>query len=164
MPRPVPPPHIWLSEHEERVWRSLGNMVHRLRLALERELESDAGLSFVEYYAMARLSEEPEGRLRMSELAAAVNASLSRLSHLVKRLESWGCVRREPDPSDGRYTVAILTKTGYANLRKAAPAHVACVRELVIGDFGPRELEQLLRLSERITARIDASPWRQELV
>ena len=77
----------------------------------------------------------------MSDLAAVTNASLSRLSHLVKRLESWGFVRREPDPTDGRFTIAILTESGYAKLVASAPAHVHCVRELVIDEFIPAELD-----------------------
>ena len=138
-------------------------MVHKLRGALECELERDAGLSFTEYHALARLSEEPGHALRMSELAILTNASLSRLSHLVKRLESWGFVRREPDPTDGRFTVAFLTDAGYEKLVASAPAHAACVRELVIEEFSAGELEQLQELSERIVGRIDASSWKQEL-
>jgi DNA-binding MarR family transcriptional regulator len=153
----------WLSAEQERAWRSVGNLVHKLRWALECQLERDSGLSFIEYHALARLSEEPGRRLRMSELAAVTNASLSRLSHLVKRLESWGFVRREPDVNDGRYTIAILTDDGYAKLVASAPAHVHCVRELVIDEFSPAELQQLQRLCDRIIARIDASDWRQEL-
>ena len=87
-------------------------MTQKLRWALECQLERDSDLSFIEYHALARLSEEPDGTLRMSELAALTNASLSRLSHLVKRLEERGLVRREPDPADGRFTNAILTDQG----------------------------------------------------
>ena len=99
----------------------------------------------------------------MSELAVLTYASLSRLSHLVKRLESWGFVRREPDANDGRYTIAILTENGYAKLVASAPAHVHCVRELVIDEFSSAELKQLQSLCDRIVARIDASDWKQEL-
>lgn len=95
-------------------------------------LQEDAGLSFIEYHALARLSENPGDTMRMSELAEVTNASLSRLSHLIKRLELRQLVRREPDPNDGRYTNAILTRTGRRFLTASAPAHVAKVRELVI--------------------------------
>ena len=91
----------WLTRDQELAWRSVASMVHRLRWALECQLERDSDLSFIEYHALARLSEEPDHRLRMSDLAAVTDASLSRLSHLIKRLESWGFVRREPD-SDRR--------------------------------------------------------------
>jgi DNA-binding MarR family transcriptional regulator len=94
---------------------------------------------------------------------ARAHASLSCLSHLVKRLESWGFVRREPDAHDGRYTIAILTDSGYKKLGASAPSHVHFVRELVIEEFSSAELEQLQRLCDRIVARIDASKWKQEL-
>src|SRR5215204_2495460 len=153
----------WLNRDQELAWRSVASMVHRLRWALECQLEHDSDLSFIEYYALARLSEEPDHRLRMSDLAAVTDASLSRLSHLIKRLESWGLVRREPDPTDGRFTIAILTDAGYARLVASAPAHVACVRQLVIDEFSAAELAQLKSLCARIVARVDASAWKQAL-
>jgi DNA-binding MarR family transcriptional regulator len=144
----------WLSEDEEAAWRALALMTHELRWALETQLERDADLSFTEYHALARLSEQADHTLRMSELAALTNASLSRLSHLVARLEKRGFIRREPDPTDGRYTNAILTAKGYKKLVASAPRHVEAVRSLVVDPLTPRELQQLGELSERITARI----------
>jgi DNA-binding MarR family transcriptional regulator len=135
--------------------------MHKLRWALECQLERDSELSFIEYHALARLSEEPDRTLRMSELAMVTNASLSRLSHLVTRLEKWGYVRREPDKTDGRFTNAILTRAGFAKLVSSAPAHVAAVRQLVIDEFSPPELDQLREFCERIDARVEASDWKQ---
>ena len=72
-------------------------------------------------------------------------------------------MRREPDPTDGRYTIAILTENGYVKLVTSAPAHVQCVRELVIDEFSSAELKQFQGLCDRIVTRIDASEWKQEL-
>ena len=138
-------------------------MLHKLPWALECQLQRDSDLSFTEYHALARLSEEPERRLRMSDLAVLTNVSLSRLSHLIKRLEARRYVRRHTDPTDGRYTIASLTAAGYKKLVASAPAHVACVRELVIDEFGVRELAELQELCDRVTARVDTSEWKQEL-
>jgi DNA-binding MarR family transcriptional regulator len=151
----------WLTGAEEAAWRALALVMHQLRWALECQLEHDCGLSYIEYHCLARLSEVPDHTLRMSELAAVTNASLSRLSHLVSRLEQRGMVRREPDPTDGRFTNAILTDAGYAKLVDSAPAHVAAVRALVIDEFSASELRQLRKTAERIVARIDAvdPPW-----
>ena len=139
-------------------------MFQTLHSALESQMKQDSDLSFIEYYALARLSEETDHRLRMSELARECNASLSRLSHLIKRLESRGMVRREPDATDGRFTVAILTNAGYKKLLASAPAHVDCVRQLVIGDFTAAEQAQLREMSNRIVARIEASGWKHNLI
>jgi DNA-binding MarR family transcriptional regulator len=153
----------WLTGDEEQAWRAVGSVMHKLGWALECQLERDSDLSFIEYYTLARLSEEPTRTMRMSELAEVTNASLSRLSHLVTRLEQWGFVRREPDPTDGRYTNAILTKAGHDKLRASAPAHVEAVRELVVDEFSPTELDKLRAFCERIVARVDASAWKQPL-
>ncbi|MDQ1667553.1 MAG: hypothetical protein QOH75_3584 [Actinomycetota bacterium] len=147
----------WLSSDEEAAWRAIVQVMVKLPWAIECQLESDAGLSFIEYHAMARLSEDPEHTLRMSELALLTNASLSRLSHLVKRLESRGLVRREVDAADGRYTNAILTKAGYELLVASAPGHVARVRSLVVDALSSAELRQLHHAAERLLARMETS-------
>jgi DNA-binding MarR family transcriptional regulator len=153
----------WLTGEEEQTWRAVASVLNKLGWALECQLERDSDLSFIEYYALARLSEEPTGTLRMSELAVVTHASLSRLSHLVTRLERWGFVRREPDPTDGRYTNAVLTPAGRGKIRDSAPAHVEAVRDLVIDPFTPAELDQLREFCERIVARVDGSAWTQPL-
>src|SRR5256885_7305996 len=133
----------WLSSDEDAAWRVIAQFLVTLPWALECQLQRDAGLSFIEYHALAMLSETPDHTRRMSDLAAVTNASLSRLSHLIKRLEARGFVRREADPTDGRSTNAVLTKAGYKYLVASAPAHVATVRQLVIDPFTRTELRQL---------------------
>ena len=147
----------WLDQDEETTWRALSYVMVKLPWALERQLQRDAGLSFIEYYTLARLSEDPEHTLRMSVLAEVTDASLSRLSHLVKRLESRGLVRREPDPTDGRFTNAIMTKAGYAKLVASAPGHVETVRSLVFDMLSPAELRQLRESALGIGAGIESA-------
>jgi DNA-binding MarR family transcriptional regulator len=147
----------WLSPDELAAWRSFSRMVAKLQWALECQLQRSAALSFVEYHALAMLSERTDHTMRMSELADLTNASLSRLSHLVKRLEQRDLVRRQPDPENGRFTNAILTEQGFATLVAAAPAHVAAVRELVIDAVTPAQLRQFGAGAERIMQRIDGA-------
>ena len=146
----------WLSSEEEAAWRVIAQLMVRLPWALECQLQRDADLSFIEYHALARLSEDPKHTLRMSELAMLTNASLSRLSHMVKRLESRKLVRREVDPSDGRFTNAILTKAGYKLLVASAPGHVAQVRSHVVDVLSAAELQQLRSAAEHVLASIEA--------
>jgi DNA-binding MarR family transcriptional regulator len=151
-------PTRWLTADEEAAWRAFASVLVRLPWALECQLQRDAGLSFIEYHALAMLSETPDHTRRMSDLAAVTNASLSRLSHLIKRLEGRGFVRRETDSTDGRYTNAVLTKAGHKHLVASAPAHVATVRQLVIDPFTEGELRQLHEAAERILRRVEQQP------
>jgi DNA-binding MarR family transcriptional regulator len=155
-PAAPPTPH-WLDDEQQSAWRAYAAATVKLRWALECQLQNDAGLSFIEYHALARLSETRDHTMRMSELAEVTNASLSRLSHLIKRLEQRNLVRREPDPNDGRYTNAILTPAGWELLVASAPAHVAKVRELVIDALSPAQLRNLRTASERIIERVETS-------
>ena len=88
-------------------------------------------------------------------MALFTNASLSRLSRVVKRLEDRDLVRREADLSDGRFTNAILTDEGFRTIEAAAPAHVAHVRSLVIDVLSPEQLRRVGGAAERIWSRID---------
>jgi DNA-binding MarR family transcriptional regulator len=151
------PPVKWLTAAEVDSWLSVVRMMTWLPWSIDQQLRRDSNLGMVEYQVMARLSQRPERTLRMSELADLANASLSRLSHLVKRLEDRGFVRREPDPADGRFTNAILTDLGFQTLAEAAPGHVAHVRSLVIDVISPEQLRRLGLVAERITSRIDIS-------
>ena len=151
------PPVKWLTAAEVDSWLSLVRLMTWLAWSIDQQLRRDSNLAMVEYQVLAMLSESPERTLRMSSLADLANASLSRLSHLVKRLEERGLVRREPDPADGRFTNAILTDKGFQTLAEAAPGHVAHVRSLVVDVLSPEQLRRLGRTADRIMSRIDTS-------
>ena len=150
---------LWLSDGELASWLSVVRLITRLPWAIDAQLQRDADLSMVEYMTMAMLAATPEWTMRMSELAEQASTSLSRLSHLVKRLESRGYVRREPDPVDGRFTNAILLPAGMVKLESVAPGHVAYVRHLVVDNISAERLRRLGRDAEQIVQRID-SPAR----
>lgn len=151
------PPVKWLTAAEVDSWLSVVRMMTWVPWSIDQQLRRDSNLGMAEYQVMARLSPGPERTMRMSQLADLANASLSRLSHLVKRLEARGFVRREPDPEDGRFTNAILTDEGLRVLSEAAPAHVAHVRSLIIDVLSPEQLRRLGLVADRIVARIDTS-------
>jgi DNA-binding MarR family transcriptional regulator len=152
-------PGSWLTPGQLASWLSVVRLMTRLPWAIDAQLQRDAGLSMIEYMTMAMLSEAPERTLRMSDLAESTSSSLSRLSHLVTRLESRGYVRREADHADGRFTNAILLPAGLRKLESAAPSHVAYVRQLVIDNLSPERLRRLGQDADRIVGRID-SPAR----
>jgi DNA-binding MarR family transcriptional regulator len=152
----------WLTAAQLEAWQAITLLLVLLPTALEAQLQRDAQLSYVEYYVLAGLSERPNHTMRMSELAVLTNAELSRLSHLITRLQKRGYVRREPDPNDGRYTNAVLTEAGYDHVVAAAPGHVAAVRELVIDALDDNALKAVQDIAERITARIDNTEHNKE--
>ena len=147
----------WLAAAELDSWLSVVRMLTWLPWSIDQQLQRDSRLRMVEYQVLAMLSTSPERTMRMSSLAEVTNASLSRLSHLVKRLEARGLVRREPDPTDGRFTKAILTEKGFRTIAEAAPGHVSHVRSLVIDVLSPEQLRRLGRDADRIVSRIDTS-------
>ena len=122
----------WLTDEQQAAWRPFIALLLRLPAALDAQLQRDAGITNFDYLVLSGLSESPSRTLRMSELAAIANSSLSRLSHVVSRLEARGWVRREPCPGDGRFINAVLTDEGWQKVLATAPGHVAAVRELLL--------------------------------
>src|SRR6476659_9799287 len=127
----------WLSDDERAAWVRLAAVLELLPGVLDSQLRRDADLTHFEYFLLAMLSEAPERTLRMTALAQRTNATLPRLSHVVRRLEDRGLVRRFPCPDDGRATNARLTDEGWAAVVAAAPGHVANVRSNVIDALSP---------------------------
>jgi DNA-binding MarR family transcriptional regulator len=142
----------WLSDEQQAAWRPFVALLLRLPAALDTRLQKDAGITQFDYLVLSGLSEAPDRTLRMSELAAMASGSLSRLSHVVSRLEARGWVRREPCPGDGRFINAVLTDAGWEKVVATAPGHVAAVRELLVSTLTEKEFEQLGAISARVLA------------
>jgi DNA-binding MarR family transcriptional regulator len=148
----------WLDDDEQRAWRQLAAVMLKLPTELERQLQRDAGLSHFEYWVMALLSEAPDRTLRLSHLADQANASLSRLSHVVTRLEKRRWVERRPCPGDARTTLAVLTDAGWDTVVAAAPGHVDAVRRLVFDGMGEDDVADLARVCGAIAERLGGAP------
>ena len=133
----------WLTADELETWKTLQLMMALLTGALGEQLQRDSNLSFLEYYVLAGLSDQPDHTMRLSQLAILANSELSRLSHLMRRLENRGLVRREPDPEDGRFTNATLTDDGWEKVVATAPGHVAAVRRFFAEVLEPEQLQHL---------------------
>jgi len=146
----------WLNPEERKAWVAFVGVFARLPVEFDRQVQHDAGINLFDYRVMATLSEASERSLRMSDLAFLADGSLPRLSQVVTRLEQHGWIRRTPDPTDGRYTLAVLTPQGWNKVVDAAPDHVAAVRRLVIDRLTKPQIAQLAAISRRISNAIDA--------
>jgi DNA-binding MarR family transcriptional regulator len=145
----------WLDDRELAAWVRLAAVLELLPGVLDTQLRRDAGLTHFEYYCLAMLSEAPQRTLRMTALAQQANATLPRLSHVVRKLEERGLVERFPCPHDARATNARLTPAGWDKVVTTAPGHVANVRHHVIDALTPAQVDQLAALSEAMLARLD---------
>lgn len=134
----------WLDAEQQQIWRSYLVGSARLLDRLEQDLQPHR-LSLAEYEVLVRLSEAPHRQLRMSELAASVSVSRSRLTHTAARLEAAGLLRRTACPEDRRGILAELTAEGFRRLGAAAPDHVAGVREAFIDFIDPADFAAIGR-------------------
>ena len=145
----------WLSDDERAAWLATAAIMISLPAALDTRLQQDAGLTLFEYLVLSVLSERDDRTMRMTDIAAGVSASLSRLSHVATRLEKRGLLHRVRVPGAGRRTNAQLTPAGYAAVVAAAPGHVAAVRELFVDTLEAGDLAAFQRVGAAVAARID---------
>ena len=151
---PVPPgttgPTRWLDAEEQQAWRAWLYSTQLLQERLDRELTRATGISHAYYEILVQLSEAPERRMRMSQLADLSLSSRSRLSHAVTRLEERGWIRRQVCPEDGRGQLAVLTDEGFAALEAAAPVHVESVRTHLFDQLSPAQVGALQDVGETL--------------
>jgi DNA-binding MarR family transcriptional regulator len=144
---------IWLSEREQRAWRSYVGSQSLLKAALARELQRDSGLSEADFEMLVLLSEASGRRLRAFELGAAAGWEKSRLSHHLTRMEQRGLITRE-QCADSRYFDIVLTDHGLDVIQAAAPRHVAHVREWFVAALTPEQLDTLAEACDAVSAQV----------
>ncbi|PRY12075.1 MarR family winged helix-turn-helix transcriptional regulator [Kineococcus rhizosphaerae] len=150
----------WLDAEEQAAWRRLAALLTVLPAALDAQLQRDAGLTHFEYWVLSALSEAPDRTLRMSCLAGLAHGSLSRLSHVARRLERRGWLTRRPDPGDGRFTLATLTDAGWDRVAAAAPGHVGAVRRAVFDALTPEQVRALREIGDSVLRSAEAERTR----
>jgi DNA-binding MarR family transcriptional regulator len=141
---------LWLDPEDQTVWRQFLRANVELQRCLTRDLQSHDGLSGADYGVLVHLSEAPERRLRVYQLAECIEWEKSRLSHHLARMAQRGLIRREGCPTDSRGAYVALTDAGSAAVVAAAPRHVALVRRVFVEALSP---EQRTALGE-VTAAI----------
>ncbi|MGP4012641.1 MarR family winged helix-turn-helix transcriptional regulator [Streptomyces sp. 4N124] len=160
----------WLTPEEQRAWRAYIGAVLLVEDALDRQLQQEAGMPHMYYSILATLSETEERKLRMTDLAARLKITRSRLTYAVTRLEKDGLVRRENCRWDKRGSIAALTDEGMTVLERAAPGHVETVRALLFDRLTPEQVGQMEEIFSKVAegfegdaaqAAPDDVPWRR---
>ena len=145
----------WLSEREERAWRSLQFMQMRLDAELARQLAADSGLSYPDYLVLVALTDQPDGRMRLFELGRVLGWEKSRLSHHTGRMAKRGLVEKEECPTDRRGSYVAITAEGRQEIEVAAAGHVRSVRRLFLDHLSPDELDVIGGAAEKVLAAME---------
>jgi DNA-binding MarR family transcriptional regulator len=145
----------WLTDDEQRAWRGLLQMTSRLDARLNRELQQASGLSLADYDVLVLLTEAPDGRLRVFQIAEELQWEQSRLSHHLVRMQRRGLVAREECTTDRRGAFVVLTDAGRDAIEKAAPPHVALVRQLVFDGSSTEQIAMLEFFVGRVLSRLE---------
>jgi DNA-binding MarR family transcriptional regulator len=147
----------WLTEEEQRAWRGLLRMTAQLNARANRQLQEEYGISLPDYEVLVALSEAPEGRLRVFEVADALAWEQSRVSHQLARMQRRGLIARQDCATDARGAFAVLTAAGRAAIEQAAPAHVELVRQLVFDELSRGQVSALTEITTRVLDRLAAT-------
>jgi DNA-binding MarR family transcriptional regulator len=139
----------WLDETEMRAWRGLLRMGWLIDVGIGRDL-TEAGLSFADYHVLANLSETRGHQMRITDLAARISWSKSRLSHQLSRMQARGLVCRSTCPTDARGALAVLTPAGLKAIQNAAPGHVESIRRHLLQPLTPEQVGALADIAEAV--------------
>ena len=155
----------WLSPAQLQAWLAFMSVQMRMNYEMNRQLQSDSDLSLADYHVLNALTDAPDGRLQVSDLAALIGWERSRASHQLRRLCERGLAERVPSEDDGRATDAVLTKAGREAIEAAAPDHVALVRRLFFDPLPDELLAPLTAALEHVQVNINFNsslppvPW-----
>ena len=145
----------WLTDEQQRTWRNWLRLNRELQATLAREIAATSDLSMADFGVLVQLTDVPEGRARISELADNLGWERSRVSHQLKRMQTRGLVERFECEEDGRGSFVGVTAAGRSAIQDAAPGHVASVRRLVVDHLTAEEFADFGRLVERLLEAID---------
>lgn len=147
----------WLTDREQRTWRSYLQMTALLNARMNRDLQNDCGLSVADFAVLVELSESAEGRMRVMELARDLRWEKSRLSHQLARMQKRGLIERAECTDDRRGAWAVLTDEGRRTIVAAAPLHVATVRGVMFDVLTPAQVDALGEISDTVLAKLRAN-------
>ena len=145
----------WLTATEQRVWRRWLTLNARLSATLHKELHDDAGLSMPDYEVLVHLTDSPQGRIRVTDLARLLQWERSRVSHHTTRMERRRLVQRVECAEDGRGAFIVITPQGRAAIEQAAPGHVTTVRRLIFDALTPDEIDALATITDKALTQLD---------
>ncbi len=140
----------WLSPEERKAWLSFVLATSTVLDAMDRQLHADYGINRSQFSILQAVAMAPGGAIRMTDVAAGLRFSPSRLSHAVARLEKDGWLERRPDPNDGRGQLVALTVEGQRRVDEVAPRHVAEVRARLFDHLSAEQVAQLQAISDAL--------------
>ncbi|MBM7369056.1 MarR family winged helix-turn-helix transcriptional regulator [Gordonia hydrophobica] len=141
-------------EIRARGWRTLVALHSLIETRLEKSLQSEHGLSVVEFTVLDALSRQDGWHMRMQQLARAAALSSSATTRLVTRLEDRALLTRILCADDRRGIYTELTPAGVELLQQARPTHDAVLEEALTT---AAEQPELAPLADAIHARTPAA-------
>ncbi|WP_308014975.1 MarR family winged helix-turn-helix transcriptional regulator [Nocardia coffeae] len=145
----------WLEPEQARTWRAYIDASRLLQGAMERQLSRDSGIGFADFEILVALSEAPDRRLRMAEVADRIMTTRGGVSRALARLVRAGWAERVDCEDDGRGVWAVLTAAGWEKLVETAPGHVETVRKHLFDALTPDEVGRLGDVLSRVVEHMD---------
>ena len=146
----------WLNSAEMKAWRGFVSTSSDLLNLIARDLEP-FGIDGGDYQLLAMLSEAPDQKLKMCDLAERLRLSRSGLTRRMDGVLKAKYVAQVRDNQDGRVVFAHLTKKGFDFIKKVAPYHLESVRRRMIDLLSVAELKAFGSGFEKISKNVKQS-------
>lgn len=142
-----------MTPEQSRAWLALISTAELLPAALDAQLQRDADLTHYEFMLLSAL--QRGGAMRLSDLAAATNATLPRASKVASRLQQRDLLERAGSTQDRRSVLLKLSRQGRRRLVLATPEHFATAHRLVLDRLTPAQLDALADALEPVVRALD---------
>jgi DNA-binding MarR family transcriptional regulator len=143
----------WLNAHEMAAWRAFILTAGDVIRAIERDLDP-FDLDFGDYQLLVMLSEAPDERLRMCDLADSLRLTRSGLTRRMDGVLKKKLVTRTQSTQDGRVAIVQISPKGMDVLKNAAPHHLESVRSHVIDLLSPAEIKAFTTAFTKIAHKL----------
>src|SRR3954454_6100365 len=147
----------WLDAREQAAWRAYLDMNALLTARLNREMQEESGISISDFSVLVCLSEHPDARMRVLELARGLGWEKSRLSHQLTRMQQRGLIERSNCSEDRRGAFVVLTAQGRRTVEAAAPRHVDSVRRYLFDELTSDQVDALGSIAPGVVERLIAT-------
>ena len=129
---------------------------HQILLAELDAMLRPFGITFSRYETLVLLVHSQQGSLPLSKIGERLQVHATSVTNVIDRLEGAGLVRREPNPRDGRGTLAVITDEG-RDVAAKATAELNAAR-FAMPALPRADLDELFAVLRKL--RVDAADFR----
>jgi DNA-binding MarR family transcriptional regulator len=145
----------WLTPQEMTAWRAFIAVSNDMWRIVDRDLakhDLDSG----DFQLLAMVSESPDQRIRLCDLADELRLTRSGLTRRMEGVLKKKLVARVQSTEDGRVAYAQMTPKGIDALKVIAPEHLETVRRTMFNHLSAAEVKAIASGLSKVAEHLES--------